>query len=186
MAPRCRAYACSSRTPATWGSSLAPSAACSLTSRGCCARPGAAHRAAASGWRVRGWRSRRRPGAGTSPRRHWRCGHYRRRRRRRARRRLAGGRFLAHRLALTGIAIACARRAEPRFDGRRRTGVRAGWSGDGAVGQHTAAAPRPRVQSQRITNTGTWLRASTSAVWLPSSTRLMPRRPCEVITIRSQ
>lgn len=42
-----------------------------------------------------------------------------------------------------------------------------------------------RSMPQRITSTGTWLLASTSAVWLPSRTRLMPRRPCEVITIRS-
>ncbi len=40
-------------------------------------------------------------------------------------------------------------------------------------------------RGQRITSTGTVLRASTSAVWLPSRTRVTPRRPCEVITSRS-
>ncbi len=54
-----------------------------------------------------------------------------------------------------------------------------------------ASCGRRRVPSpgtlpyQRMTSTGSVLRASTSAVWLPSSTRVTPRRPCEVITIRS-
>ncbi|GEM_PF-2579541 len=49
----------------------------------------------------------------------------------------------------------------------------------------TSRAGQAQGLPQRITSTGTLLRASTSAVWLPSSTRVMPRRPCEVITSRS-
>jgi hypothetical protein len=49
-----------------------------------------------------------------------------------------------------------------------------------------ASGPLPgNALYQRMTSTGSVLRASTSAVWLPSSTRVTPRRPCEVITIRS-
>ena len=56
--------------------------------------------------------------------------------------------------------------------------------GGGAMPPHPPT-PAVRAGNQRYTRTGTFECVSTLLVSLPSSTPVMPRRPCEAIMIRS-